>query len=592
MKEKDPKTKKRLKLSSLKQALRIAKYIKPYRVTFIIGLIFLLLSSAASLAFPALTGDLVDSANSPTLMEDIDRVALSLVILFAIQAIFSYLRVVLFVKVTEKSLAALRQDTYAHLIRLPMNFFNKRRVGELNSRISADVSLLQETFTTTLAEFIRQMIIIIGGTALLATTSLKLTLFMLAVVPAIIVVTVIFGRFIRRYAKKVQGLIADSNTIVEETLTGITNVKAFVNEYFELKRYRVKTNEAADLAIKGGHYRGAFASFIIFGLFGAIGAVIWFGGKMVQTDEITIGTLFSFLLYTAFIGGSIGGLANVYANLNRAVGATENLMEILDETPEEISLTDPNQDLKVEGGIQFKNVDFAYESSPDNPVLKSLSFEAKPGQQVALVGPSGAGKTTIASLLLRFYDIQGGTIAIDGKNAIDYNLADLRRQMAIVPQDVILFGGTIKENIAYGNPNMAEEEIIEAAKKANAHDFISSFPDGYDSLVGERGVKLSGGQRQRVAIARAVLKNPKILILDEATSALDSESERLVQDALEKLMKGRTSVVIAHRLATIKAADKILVLDQGKLVEQGTHEELSQKEDGLYKSLSSLQFSA
>ena len=590
MRQKKEKNSKKLRLSSLKQALKIARYIKPHRVTFGIGLIFLLLSSAASLVFPALTGDLVDSASNE-IMQDMDQVALSLLALFALQALFSYLRVVLFVRVTEKSVAALRQDTYSHLIRLPMNFFNKRRVGELNSRISADVSLLQETFTTTLAEFIRQMIIIIGGTILLASTSLKLTLFMLAVVPAIIVVTILFGKFIRRYSKKVQQLIADSNTVVEETLTGISNVKAFANEFFELGRYKTKTNEAAQVAIKGGHYRGAFASFIIFGLFGAIAAVIWFGGKMVQADEISIGTLLSFLLYTAFIGGSIGGLASVYANLQRAVGATENLMEILEEEPESVTLEETKLSSAIQGSVRFRDVNFHYASRKDVPVLNQLSFDIEPGEQIALVGPSGAGKSTIASLLLRFYDVTAGSIEIDGKNIKDFPLNELRSQMAIVPQDVILFGGTIRENIAYGKIGASEDEIVEAAKKANAHTFITDFPEGYDSLVGERGVKLSGGQRQRIAIARAVLRNPKILILDEATSALDSESERLVQEALEQLMEGRTSLVIAHRLATIRKADTILVLDKGQLKESGSHEELSQLEDGLYKNLSALQFS-
>ncbi len=586
----DDTKKKKISLSGLKRLWKLASYLKPQRGLFFVGLIFLLLSTGASLVFPGLTGKLIDSAKQDFLNE-IDRIALILLGVFVVQAVFSYLRIVIFVKVTERSLAALRQDTYSHMIRLPMAFFNERRVGELNSRISADVSILQETFTTTLAEFIRQVIIIVGGVILLASTSLKLTLFMLAIVPAIIVITIFFGRFIRRYAKKVQNLIADSNTIVEETLSGITNVKAFVNETFEWNRYKVKTNEAAELAIKGGHYRGAFASFIIFGLFGAIAAVIWYGARMVQTGDITMGTLFSFLLYTAFIGGSIGGLASVYASLQRAIGATENLLDILDQKPEPIDIHQKSIGLKkpLTGHILFDSVLFAYPNRKDVPVLKGLSFEAKPGELVGLVGPSGAGKSTIASLILQFYAPDGGKIQFDGKDSSKFSLADLRSEMAIVPQDVLLFGGSIKENIAYGKPNASEEEIIEAAKQANAHEFILGFPEGYDTLVGERGVKLSGGQRQRIAIARAILKDPKILILDEATSALDSESEKLVQEALDLLMKGRTSIVIAHRLSTIRKADTILVLDQGELVEQGSHDELVQVENGLYQNLSQLQ---
>lgn len=586
----EKKEKKRISKSALKKALKLYKYIKPYRGEFIVGLIFLFLSSAANLAFPKYLGDLVDASSADEMLAKIDDIALILIALLLAQATFSFFRIVLFVNVTEKTLAALRQATYSHLIKLPINFFNSKRVGELNSRISSDISLLQETFTTTLAEFLRQIIIIVGGIALLTVMSWKLTLFMLAILPVIMIVAIFFGRFIRKYSKDVQKKVAESNTIVEETLQGIFNVKAFANELFEIKRYTTKTNDVAKIAIKGGKYRGAFSSFIILGLFGAIVAVIWKGTTLIATGELEIGQLFSFIIYSGFIGGSIGGLADIYARIQKAVGATEELLEILEEETEDIDLSEKTDSKLIDGNLKVDNISFVYPSRPDIPVLKDLSFELKKGEQAAIVGSSGAGKSTLVSLLLKFYDLNQGQILLDDTDIKKYSLTNLRNQMAVVPQDVLLFGGTIKENIAYGRPEATEEEIIYAAEQANAWNFISDFPESLETIVGERGVQLSGGQRQRIAIARAVLKDPKILILDEATSALDSESEGLVQEALEKLMKGRTSIVIAHRLATVRKADKILVLEKGEIVEQGTHQELSQKENGRYRSLSEMQF--
>jgi len=571
---------------SLKRASRLFQYIKPYRVEFSFGLFFLLLSTAASLIFPALMGQLVDSA-SDKLISNINEIAIALLVLFALQAIFSYFRIVIFVNVTEKTLAVIRQETYAHLIKLPMNFFSRRRVGELNSRIASDISLLQETFTTDLAEFIRQILIVIGGIAFLSFTSVKLTLFMLAIIPAMMLAAVFFGKYIKRFSKQVQEKVAESNTIIEETLQGISNVKAFTNEFFEINRYTKKTNEVMNIAKKGGRYRGAFASFIIFCLFGSIVAVIWYGVLMINSNELSIGELFTFILYSVFIGASVGGMADIYAKLQKAIGATEHLMDILDEEKEDINSTYDAE--AVRGQIQFKDLSFAYPNRADVQVLKNLNFTVKQGQNIALVGPSGAGKTTLTSILFGFYKIEEGQITIDNKNIEDYDLHFLRKQIAIVPQDVLLFGGTIKENIAYGKLDANDEEIEEAAQKANALNFINDFPEKMDTLVGERGIQLSGGQRQRIAIARALLKNPSILILDEATSALDSESEKLVQEAMDILMKGRTSIVIAHRLSTIKNADCILVLENGQIIEQGTHQELTGN-GGLYSQLSDMQF--
>jgi ABC transporter fused permease/ATP-binding protein len=579
----------KLSSASLKNAYRIFSFFKPYRGKFFLGLVFLFLTSLTALAFPLLMGRLIDSAEAT--MQNINRYGLLLLLVFSAQAVFSFFRIFLFVNVTENTLASLRQSLFSHMIRLPMSFFSQRRVGELNSRLAADITQLQDTFTTTIAEFLRQILLIIGGIALLAYTSGKLTLIMLAIVPVLAILAVVFGRYIRSISKQVQDKAAEANTIAEETLQGIANVKAFANEFFEVARYKGRTNELVKLALKGGKARGAFASFIIFCLFGAIVFVIWYGVRMVNTGELSVGTMFQFVLYSVFVGASIGGIAELYAQVQKSVGATERIFEILDEIPEvvEIShktLTEPSS---VSGEVEFKDVAFSYPSRKEMEVLKNISFKARSGEQIAIVGPSGSGKSTMAAMLLRFYDPIQGEILIDGINIKNIPLSTLRNQMAIVPQEVLLFGGTIRENIAYGKPEASMEEIIEAARQANALSFIESFPDKFDTIVGERGIQLSGGQRQRIAIARAVLKNPAILILDEATSSLDSESERLVQDALEKLMKGRTSFVIAHRLSTIHSADKILVIDKGSVAEAGTHEELIHKENGIYRNLSKYQ---
>ncbi len=583
--------KKKITLSGLRELFKLYSYIKPYKYEYALGLLFLLGSSSASLIFPKLLGELVDLGNQGKLVHEIDRIALILVVVLIAQSVFSYFRIYLFVHVAEKTLSDLRQSTFNHLICLPMKFFQQRRVGELNSRISSDITLLQDALTTTLAEFLRQLIIIIGGISLLMVTSFKLTLFMLAIVPVIMILVVFFGRYIRKLSKQAQSQVADSNTIVEETLQGIQSVKAFTNEFFEMKRYRSKTIEIAQTGIQNGKLRGAFSSFTILGIFGAMTAVIWKGAALLAAGELATGELFSFVIYSMFIGGTIGGMADVFARVQKFIGATEDLLEIFNEPVEPVTeFAQLLPDEILQGSIVFDQVGFHYPSRPEMAVLTNVSVVIRPDTVVALVGPSGAGKSTFVSLLLRLYHPTTGQILFDSKNSESIPLSTLRSQMAIVPQDIFLFGGTIRENIAYGKPGSAEEMIIDAARKANAWEFISLFPDGLNTLVGERGTQLSGGQRQRIAIARAVLKDPKILILDEATSSLDSESERLVQDALEKLMKGRTSIVIAHRLSTIRQADHILVLDNGRIVEQGTHDQLIQVTDGLYRNLSDLQF--
>jgi ABC-type multidrug transport system fused ATPase/permease subunit len=566
--------------SSLSKAILIFKYAGSHKWKFYVGLIFLLFTGATALAFPKLMGMLIDCVKNNS-YDQANNIALVLIAILFLQSFFSFFRLYLFVNFTENTLANLRLALYSNLVKLPMLFFSQKRVGELNSRISADITQIQDTLTSTIAEFLRQFILIIGGVILLATQSIKLTLLMLSVVPLVAVAAVIFGRFIRKYAKKVQDQVAESQVIVEETMQGISIVKAFANEWYEIARYDGKIKEVIKLAIKGGKYRGYFASFIIFCLFGAIVAVVWFGVRLSISGEMSVGQLISFVLYSTFVG----------AQIQKAIGATERVFELLDETPEKInSHQNATEIQKIKGEVSFKNVAFSYPSRKEIQVLKEVSFEAKFGQKIAIVGPSGAGKSTIASLLLRFYEIDNGEILIDGKNIYDYDLENLRGNMSIVPQDVILFGGTIKENIAYGKPDASNKEILLAAKQANALNFIESFPEKFETLVGERGIKLSGGQRQRIAIARALLKNPSILILDEATSSLDSESEKLVQEALEILMEGRTSIIIAHRLSTIRSADKILVIDNGKVAEQGKHTDLIVLENGIYKNLSNLQF--
>lgn len=580
----------KLSASSLNKALLIFKYADQHKWKFYVGLVFLLFTGATALAFPKLMGMLVDCVKNKDNSEA-NTIALSLVGILLFQSLFSFFRLSLFVNFTENTLANLRLALYSNLIKLPMSFFSQKRVGELNSRIGSDITQIQDTLTSTIAEFLRQFILIIGGVILLATQSLKLTLMMLAVVPLVAVAAVIFGRFIRKYSKNVQDQVAESQVIVEETLQGISNVKAFANEWYEIARYKGKINEIVKIAIKGGQYRGYFASFIIFCLFGSIVAVVWYGVTLSISGEMTVGQLISFVLYSTFVGASFGGIAELYAQIQKAVGATERVFELLEETPENIKSTRTTATEKIKGNVTFKNVAFSYPSRKEIQVLKDVSFSANFGQKIAIVGPSGAGKSTISSLLLRFYDIESGQILIDDKNIYEYDLENLRGNMSIVPQDVILFGGSIRENIAYGKPDATEEEIFKAAKQANALDFVNGFPEKFETLVGERGIKLSGGQRQRIAIARALLKNPSILILDEATSSLDSKSERLVQEALETLMEGRTSIIIAHRLSTIRNADAILVLNEGKIAEQGTHKELLEIENGVYKNLSNLQFS-
>src|SRR5210317_1370472 len=561
--EEAEKKRKMLTAKDLGQLRKIMAYVKPHAGLWALGFFFLLITMGTSLLFPKLLGELMSSS-----ADNLRNNMLQMMGLLAVQGVAGFFRVVLFVMVTERALAAIRSDLYTHLLHLPMTFFTSKRVGELNSRVASDTSQIGETLTTTLAEFLRGLSMVIGGIAILAFTSIKLTLFIVAVIPPFMIVTLFFGRFIRKYAKRVQDEVAASNTIVEETFAGIQTVKAFANEAWERSRYAKRISEVVGLAVKGGYYRGAFASFITFGLFGAIALVIWFGAGMVHEGQLAEDKLNEFILYALFIGGSIGGLASVYAQLQKAIGATETIFGLMEE-PLEMPVDHQEVDPVEVGSIAMKEVKFSYPTRADVPVLKSLSFNLPQGQTLALVGRSGSGKSTIASLLMRFYTDFEGEFTANGASVSSMNLQSWRSALALVPQDVLLFGGTIRENITYGNTDATDAMIIEAAKEANAWEFIEGFPEGLETKVGDRGVQLSGGQRQRIAIARALLKDPQLLILDEATSALDSESEHLVQEALDRLMKGRTSVVIAHRLSTIRSAHQILVMNEGTVVERG-----------------------
>lgn len=587
--------KKRVSKAALKRSLRIFRYITPYKFKFAIGMVFLFLSSATFMVFPGLLGRLIggeevegSSIDSFFNLENINQVALLLLAVFGLQATFSFFRIYLFADVTERAIANIRRDTYSHLIKLPMAFFSAQRVGELNSRITNDIQQLQETFMTTLAEMVRQLVIITVGVVLLFVYSAELTMVMLLSLPVMMLAAFFFGKYIKKLSKQTQEELASAQVVMDETLQGIQSVKSYANEIYETSRFGNVVENVRKVAMRGAKWRGAFASFIIFGLFGAITLVIWYGVKLRNEGEIGLDVFTSFLLYSVFVGGSIGGVADIFGRVQKAVGATERLFDLMEEDAE--AITDPNQKpLLVKGDISFDKVEFAYPSRIDKTVLKDLSFSVRAGEKVALVGGSGAGKSTIASLILRFYEPLSGKITFDGKESSSLELSALRNEMALVPQEVLLFGGSIKENIAYARPNASMAEIREAAKKANALDFIESFPEGFETTVGDRGIQLSGGQRQRVAIARAILKDPKILILDEATSSLDAESERLVQEALEVLMENRTSIIIAHRLSTIKKADKILVLENGSIKESGTHDDLLRIENGVYRNLSELQ---
>ena len=586
----EPKTK--VTKESFREALEIFKFVQPYTLELVIGLILLFLGSVIFMVFPYLAGLMIDVAQGKAELKlSLPTIGWILLGVLILQGFFSYFRVICFAKASEYGMADVRKALYLKLVTLPIVFFEKSRVGEIVSRLTADVEKLQNAFSFVLAEFIRQIIVLVVGITFLFITTPRLAIIMFLTFPIIVIGTIFFGRYIRKLSNKRQKEMAETNIVLTETMQSISAVKAFTNELFESVRYNKSIDSVVKISMKFAHGRAAFSSFIVSVLFGGLFFIVWQGAVMVQNDTISAGQLVAFVSYTAILGGAIAGLGNFYTQLLSAIGATERVREIL-KTESEVSEEEISDraSLNLLGEVEFKDVHFRYPTRDDVEVLKGINLKIPAGQKVALVGPSGAGKSTIMQLLLRFYDLESGAVTVDGQNINDYSISGYRNNIAVVPQEVLLFGGTIRENILYGRPDATEEEIILAAKQSNSWEFITLFPEGLETIVGERGVKLSGGQRQRIAIARAVLKNPKILLLDEATSSLDAESEKVVQEALNKLMENRTSIIIAHRLSTVREVDCIYVLDHGKIVEQGTHDELFDDEDGTYHSLAKLQF--
>ena len=524
--------KRKFSKEGFKKLIGIFRYVLPYRGRFIVGLVLLFISSSLLMAFPFVAGKLLDIASGKAdwITQSITTAALMLIGILFFQAVLSFMRVMLFAQVTEKAMAGIRTDIFERILSLPMVFFDRRRAGELISRITNDISLLQDTLSVTLAELIRQVVVLIVGTAVIFFTTPKLSLFMLGTFPIIIIVAFFFGKFIRKLSKKTQDQLAAANVIVEETIQSISSVKSFTSESYEAGRFSSAINKAVDIALRGAKYRALFISFIIFAIFGGIVAIMWFGANLVQQGDMSVGDLLSFVLYTTFIGASIGGLGNLFGQVQKAMGASERVLEIQEEETEDI--VGETVPIDKTGSIVFERVEFSYPTRKEIQVIRGVSFEVGEGEKVALVGQSGAGKSTIVQLLMHFYAVDDGTIYIGNRQLTDLPLKTLRSAIGIVPQEVILFGGTLEENIRYGRPDASSVEIREAARKANALEFIETFPEGFNTMVGERGIKLSGGQRQRIAIARAILKDPKILILDEATSSLDAESEHLVQGAV------------------------------------------------------------
>lgn len=582
----------------LLKAYRILRFIKPYKWSFLLGMLCLVVSSSMFMIFPGAAGEMANAAiGKGTWNISVEKFGLIFLVILIIQGVLSFFRTIFFARVSEKGVADVRTALYQKLITQDISYFEQHRVGELTSRLTADVEQLQSAFSITLAEFIRQIVVLVIGIIIIACMAPKLSLIMVLTFPVIVICSMYFGRYIRTLSKARQDRLAETNIIVEESFQSFHTVKAFTNERFELHRFSKAIDEMVVISMNYAKMRGLFFIFIITVLFGGLFFILWRGALLVQAGEMQAGDLFSFIIYTGIIGGAIAGIGNLYSTLAGSIGATERIQDILDRG-QEIEM-DPYSDqqiaeiprIDIEGSIEYREVRFSYPSRMDVEVLHNISFTVTKGQRIALVGSSGAGKSTIIQLLMRFYDCNGGAIYIDGKNCNDYNIIAYRKNIAIVPQEILLFGGTIRENILYGKPDASESEILQAAEQSNSLDFIESFPDGFQTIVGERGIKLSGGQKQRIAIARAILRNPAILILDEATSSLDAESEKLVQDALDKLMKNRTSIIIAHRLSTIREADCIYVLRDGTIAESGTHELLLDKPNGIYKNLVNLQLS-
>ena len=573
----------------LKQLQRLFGYTKPYRTMLIVGVLAAAVSSGLGLIFPQFVGRFFDAFIGGSTLSGLNTIVLLLLLIFAVQAVFNFLRTYLLALAGEGVVADLRTTLYTHLLGLPLRFFENRKTGEITSRLTSDIATVQGAVSTALAQTVNQGVLLVGSVVLLFFTNWQLTLLMLTVVPVVVLGAAFFGRRLREISTEFQDLVADANASAEEAITGVRVVKSFTAEGLEAARYRDQVQASYRVARRRAAFRAFFVAGIFLAMFSAISIVLWYGGRLVLRDAISAGDLAEFLLYTLFVAGAVGSMTGLYSQFLEALGASKRIFELLDTGSDLPEVSTPKRLKNVKGEVRFDTVSFGYGDRGEENVLHDISLVARPGEVVALVGPSGAGKSTLVTLIPRFYDPVEGRILLDGTDLIELDPEELRRHVGIVPQETQLFSGTVRENIRYGRPEASDAEVEEAAQAANAHDFIRAFPEGYETVVGERGVKLSGGQRQRVAIARALLKNPRILILDEATSSLDSESEALVQEALETLMQGRTTFVIAHRLSTVNNADRILVLDGGRVLEQGTHAELM-RTGGLYRNLYERQF--
>lgn len=572
-------------LASARVLVRLGPLVRPYATRLAVAFVFLVLAAAAGLVFPAVLRALLDAAFELKDARALDRLALLLVGVFAVQGVANFGQVYLLSSSTERIVATLREQTFAHLIRLSPGFFTERRTGELTSRLSSDLAVLQNLLSTWISEFSRQLLFLVGGVIMLFVTNARLTLTTLAIVPVVVGAALVFGKSLRRASTTVQDRIAAAMGMADEAFGAIRTVQSFTREAEETRRFSAQLAELVRIAVQRARTRALFFSVVGFVAFGAVAAVLWQGGAQVLAGKLTAGTLVAFLFYALFVAGAVGSMATLFGNVQEAAGAATRVFELLDS---EATVREPAQPRRlpspVRGAVAFEQVSFRYQADQTD-VVRAVTLDVAPGEVVALVGRSGAGKTTLASLLPRFWDVSAGRIMLDGVDVRDLSFDSLRGAIGVVPQEPVLFSGTLRENIAYARPSASDVEVEAAARAAHAWEFIERLPDGLATRVGERGVKLSGGQRQRIALARVFLKNPAVVILDEATSSLDTESERFVEEALEELLDGRTTLIIAHRLSTVRRADRVIVMDQGQIAEEGTHDELLGREDGVYARL-------